>query len=158
MSENNPKIANINKISVVEPDIKQKKASQKNETCFDDILANQIKKSSNDTGFKETALLPEIKSSYKAQQLDIELNQTQFTEKLAASLNLLETYASWLQDPDKTLKQAYDLLEQLSDKTKILAQDFKENTTSKDDLKHILTQLTTIVEVEHIKFNRGDYL
>ncbi|RLB99146.1 MAG: hypothetical protein DRH34_13050, partial [Deltaproteobacteria bacterium] len=81
MNEINPKITNINKISSVEPDIKQKKSSQQGDTSFNDILTNQINKSSNDTGFKENTSLGEIKASFAAQRLTLELNQTQFTQK-----------------------------------------------------------------------------
>ncbi|MCD4722295.1 MAG: hypothetical protein K8S13_20915 [Desulfobacula sp.] len=158
MNEINPKIANINKISSIEPSIKQKELSQKNKDSFDKILTNQIKKGSNNTVFKETASLPEIEGSLKAQQLNFELNQTQFVQKLTVSLDLLETYASWLQDPDKTLKKAYNILEQASSQIKTLAQEFENNATSNDDLKNILTQLMATIEVEQIKFNRGDYL
>ena len=157
MNEINPKTANINKISSVEPDIKQKKSSQKRNGSFDDILANQIKKGSSNTALKKTAPLREIEAPFKTQQLNLEFNQIEVYKKLAASLTLLETYASLLQDPDKTLKQAYNILEQVSDETKTLAQEFEENMIPGNDLKDILTQLMTTVKVEQIKFNRGDY-
>ena len=158
MNEINPKITNINKISSVEPDIKQKKSSQQGDTSFNDILTNQINKSSNDTGFKENTSLGEIKASFAAQRLTLELNQTQFTQKLETSLDLLDTYAALLQDPDKTLKQAHGLLEQIIDQTKALDREAKENPDFSHDLKDILTQLLTTAQVEQIKFNRGDYL
>jgi len=158
MNEFNPKITNTNKISSVEPDIKQKKSPQQGDTSFNGILANQINKSSNDTGSKGNTSLGEIKASFAAQRLTLELNQTQFTRKLESSLNLLETYASWLQDPDKTLKQAYGLLEQLLNQTKTLDREFKQDSDLNHDLKDILTQLLATAQVEQIKLNRGDYL
>lgn len=158
MNEFNPKITNINKISSAEPDSKQKKSSQQGDTSFNGILTNQINKSSTDTGFKENTSLGEVKASFAAQRLTLELNQTQFTQKLESSLNLLETYASWLQDPDKSLKQAYGLLEQILDQTKTLDRECKEDPDFNHDLKNILTQLLTTAQIEQIKFNRGDYL
>ena len=157
MNEINPKITNINKISPLEPDIKQKKSSQKGDTSFGDIFTNQINKSSNDIVFKENASLGEIKAPFPAQRLNLELNQTQFTHKLTTSLDLLETYAAFLQDPDKTLKEAYSLLEQILDQTKALDQESREDPDFSHDLKNILTQLLTTAKVEQIKFNRGDY-
>ena len=73
-------------------------------------------------------------------------------------MDLLDTYAALLQDPDKTLKQAHGLLEQIIDQTKALDREAKENPDFSHDLKNILTQLLTTAQVEQIKFNRGDYL
>ena len=124
---------------------------------FNGILTNQIEKSCNNNILEENSTLPEIQGSFKAQQLNLSLDQTQFTQKLEASLDLFETYASWLGDPGKTLKQTHGLLEQVLSRTKTLALDFKEDGTSNTDLKQILNQLMTTAEVEQIKFNRGDY-
>jgi hypothetical protein len=158
MNEINPKMVNIKTISSVEPDINQNKSLQKGDGAFGQILIDQIKKDHKDTVLEKTAPLAEIEGTFKAQQLNLEFNQSQFTQKMNASLNLLEAYASLLQDPDKTLKQAYDLLERVSTQTRALAREFKDDKTSSNDLKQILTHLMTVVEVEQIKFSRGDYL
>lgn len=157
MNEINPKTANINKISPVAPRIIQNKSFQKPNGLFNELLTSQIEKSCNYSTLKETATLPEIQGSFKAQQLDLSLDQTQLTQKLEDSLDLFETYASWLGDPGKTLKQTHGLLEQVLSRTKTLALDFKEHGTPNTDLQRILTQLMTTAQVEQIKFNRGDY-
>ena len=169
MNDINPKITDFNKISkakLVKPDIKPDKSLQKKDGSFNEILTKQIgtdnnKTDLNKTGLNKTPALPEINGSFKAQNLDTDIklkpDQADFTKKLDSSLNLLEKYASWLQDPDKTLKQAWSLLEQLTDQTKTMTKEVKDDTNFTNDLKNILNQLTTIVEVEQIKFNRGDY-
>ncbi len=157
MNEINPKTANINKISSVAPRIIQNKSFQKPDGLFHELLTSQIEKSCNDGTLKETSTLSEIQGSFKAQQLDLPVDQTQLTQKLEDSLDLFETYTSWLGDPGKTLKQTHGLLEQVLSRTKTLALDFKEQGSSNTDLKQILTQLMTTAEVERIKFNRGDY-
>ncbi len=167
MNEINPKTDDINKISrfksvkSIKPEINPDKALQKNYGVFNEILTQQIGKSDNKAEFNKTSTLPEIDGLFKAQGLDtdikLEPDQTHFTKKLESSLSLLETYASWLQDPDKTLKQAWSLLEELTDQTKTMQKQVKEDSGFTNDLKNILNELMTIVEVEQIKFNRGDY-
>lgn len=103
---------------------------------FRDILTNQIGKNLDNKVVKQPSQLPEIESTFRAAQLNLSLDKVQFTEKLNSSLGLLERYASWLGDPDKTLKQAGGLLEQLLAQTKPLTDEFNENTTTPDNLKH----------------------
>lgn len=157
MNEIDPYLTNINKISPVEPESKQNKPLQKGDGSFDEILADQIDKDKRDKILKQSKTLPEIEDSFRTKRINLALNKTQSSQKLAAALNLLETYAAWLGDSNKTLKQAYNLLEQVSAQTKTIAQDFKEDTTTATDLKQILSHLVTTIEVEQIKFNRGDY-
>jgi len=157
MNKINPETANINKISSTEPDIKLKKPSQKGDTSFNDILTDQLEKSSKEHGLKESSL-GEITAPFNVQHLNLEPNQTQFTQNLESALNLMETYASWLQDPDKTLKQSHGLLEQILDQTNIMEQESKDSLNLNPDLKNIFTQLTAMVNVEQVKINRGDYL
>jgi len=164
MNEINPKIPNIAKIAAIDPDIKSNKSHSKGEGSFGNILTEQIGKNSDtDSLINSPPKLPEIESTFRAAQLNFSLDKAQFTEKLNSSLGLLERYASWLGNPDKTLKQAGGLLEQLLTQTKTLTDEFNKSTISNgsvkhDDLKQILNQLTTTAQVEQIKLNRGDYL
>ncbi|CCK80282.1 hypothetical protein [Desulfobacula toluolica] len=157
MNEINPKTASINKISSVVPRIVQKNSFQKPGGLFNELLTSQLEKNGKESTLKEVTTLPEIQGSFKAQQLDFSPDQTQLTQKLEDSLDLFETYASWLGDPEKTLKQTHGLLEQVLSSTKALALDVKEHGTSSTDLNQILTQLMTTAQVEQIKLNRGDY-
>lgn len=156
MNEIDPKTARINKISSLETDKKPSKPVQKGDGSFDQLLADQIQTKNKETAFKQAAVLPEIEGAFKARELDLLQSQPQLVQKLAACLNLLETYADCLQNPEKSLKQAHAILEQASAQTKNLTKEFKETSTNKD-LGHILAGLATTIEVEQIKFNRGDY-
>jgi hypothetical protein len=161
MSEINSKAGNIDNISLIDPDIKSKISQQKGDGSFDKILTNQINKSSKGDESIRGGKLQEIDGTFIAQKINLALDKTQFTNKLDSSLNMLELYATMLQDPDKTLKDAWSMLEQLITDTNSLEQEFKENSLPNselnDDLKSILTRLVATVEVENIKFNRGDY-
>ena len=163
MNEINPKIPNIGKIAAIDPAIKSNKSLTKGDGTFGDILTEQIEKNIDDKALSKSSKLPEIESTFRASQLNLSLDEPQFANKLNSSLGLLERYASWLGDPDKTLKQAGGLLEQLLVQTKTLTDEFNESTNSPNNLKYgnlkqILTQLTTTAQVEQIKLNRGDYL
>lgn len=157
MNEINPKTENIHPLSPIDPDIKQKKSSQTGKRAFDTILADQTNTDSTDTEVKQAASLGEIDASVKASRLNLEVDKTLFTRKLQTVMDSLDTYAAWLQDPDKTLKQTYDILEQIIDQTTVLDRKIKDDSNFNSELKQILTQLMTTAQVEQIKFNRGDY-
>ena len=84
------------------------------------------------------------------------------SQKLNDSLDLFERYAAFLGDPDKSLKQAYEILEQILSQAQTMTEKIDQQPESKTDqisgLKNILTQLMTTVRVEQIKFDRGDFL
>jgi len=157
MNEINSNSGNIDKISGIKPDINLKKSQLKGDGSFNKILSDQMDQADKNPALSQATSLLEIQGSFNAQKINFELDKTQFTKKLDSSLNMLELYATMLQDPDKTLKQAWNLLEQLTNETKTLELEFKNNKFANLDLKNILTQLLTTVEVENIKFNRGDY-
>ncbi len=161
MSEFDPKIPNINKISTATPAVTQNSEKQKssfqNPIDFNDILSKTIEHDLKSDLIKGGTGLPEIDAAFTAKKINLALDQTQLPEKLESSISLLERYASWLGDPEKTLKQAYGLLEQLSSQTKDLKNEFKDKDSTNPDLTRIITELLTTVEIEQIKFNRGDY-
>ncbi len=166
MSEFDPNIPNTNKISTVKPvgkptvtqDSEKQNSSIRNTTAFDDILLKTIEHELKNDLVKGGSGLPEIDAAFTAKKINLALDQTQLPEKLESSISLLERYASWLGDPEKTLKQAYGLLEQLSKQTRNLEAEFKDKDAIDPDLNQIITQLLTTVQVEQIKFDRGDYI
>ncbi|MCP4295961.1 MAG: hypothetical protein GY786_10170, partial [Proteobacteria bacterium] len=133
-------------------------SSIRNTTAFDDILLKTIEHELKNDLVKGVSGLPEIDAAFTAKKINLALDQTQLPEKLESSISLLERYASWLGDPEKTLKQAYGLLEQLSKQTRNLEAEFKDKDSIDPDLNQIITQLLTTVQVEQIKFDRGDYI
>lgn len=78
------------------------------------------------------------------------------TEKITSSIDMLETYAALLADPEIPLKQIHGLLERLEGNTRELDQALESDTPQ--DLKQVIAHLSSLVRVEQIKFNRGDYL
>ena len=129
---------------------------------FGKILSEQMGSLSGEADLTPTSQgLPELEGAYKA--LTIHLPDqgnpqgNPIAEKISASIDLLDTYASMLSNPEKTLKQAHKLLEDLSENNRHLREELDQSPTSDPQLDKILTHLTTLVEVEQIKINRGDY-
>ncbi|MCF6247928.1 MAG: hypothetical protein L3J69_11260 [Desulfobacula sp.] len=165
MSEIDPKFIKIQQTLSQDSKIKSAKPDTLGKDEFVRVLNEQFEKSDKISDAKVTQGLPELQGSFRAQTLNLELDRTQFTQKLEASLSLLESYAAWLDDPEKSLKQAHGLLEQMLNQTKVLEQEFlsfdsslESNDNSHPDLAQILSQLKTTLQVEQIKFDRGDYL
>ena len=75
---------------------------------------------------------------------------------LASALDRLDTYAQTLADPDKTLREAAEILDTLSGEIADLQS--RMGDSSDPDLNGILSHLSTLVAVERVKMDRGDYL
>jgi len=129
---------------------------------FGKILSEQIGSLSGEADLTPTSQgLPELAGAYKAQTISLP-NQAPpqanpIAEKISASIEILDTYASMLSNPDNTLKQAHKLLEDLSEGNRHLREELDQSPTTDPQLEKILTHLTTLVKVEQIKIDRGDY-
>jgi hypothetical protein len=129
---------------------------------FGKILSEQIGSLSGEADLTPTSQgLPELEGAYKAQTINLpdQANPqgNPITEKINASIDLLDTYASMLSNPENTLKQAHRLLEDLSETNHLLQKELDQSPTTDPQLEKILTHLTTLVKVEQIKIDRGDY-
>jgi hypothetical protein len=159
MSEFNPKIGNIGRTTPIESGTKQNKALQKGSDLFNQILTDQVEKNNGTMPTDKAPSLPEIGGTFRAQNINFppSPDTNMLSKKLEASLSMLDRYASWLGDPDKSAKESHNLLEQAISQTKAMGNDFKNDISSSDDLKQIFNQLMTTLEVEQVKFDRGDY-
>lgn len=72
-------------------------------------------------------------------------------------IDLLESYAGDLGDPDKTLKDIEPKLEALKESAEKLME--KVGRVSQDNpVRKIATESAMAANIEYIKFNRGDYV
>lgn len=129
---------------------------------FGKILSEQMSSLSGEADLTPPSQgLPELQGAYKALTVNLPEQGTPqenpIAEKISASIDLLDTYASMLSNPDNTLKQAHKLLEDLSEKNRHLREELNQSSTSDPKLDQILNHLATLIEVEQIKINRGDY-
>ncbi len=151
------KTGNIDKAAVVNGDKKQNRPAGKGSGSFDHILEGQVKQATENTASKPLETLPEIQSPVKIPLLSPSFDTAQYAKRVEASLDLLEAYAATLDTPDKTLKQANDILEKILKQTQNLVVDFEKSSPQDPELSNILNHLISTVETERIKFDRGDY-
>ncbi len=123
---------------------------------FSRILSHHLEPETSSAPLPSSGL-PELDGTYAASLTRVSLAHTGVADQISESIDLLENYAQSLADPGATLKQAFDLLEQIGSQTREINRDMN-NTQNKDPrLKEIITHLSTLVALEKIKINRGDY-
>ncbi len=125
---------------------------------FSKILSEQLE----DTGTSgltdgDNLGLPELGATFNAQLAGLSQDQSRLPDLISDSIDLLENYADLLSDPEKTLRQAYGLLEQIQLQTLGIDQELTQGEDSNPMLKGILDHLSTVIELEKIKIDRGDY-
>lgn len=147
----------LNQVSTTPPGTRTEKSRQSSNGGFNEILIDQMKTADSPSSSDISPTLPEIDGQIQAEKIRFDLHKSQPVPQLDGMLNLLDQYAKILQDPDKPLKQAWQILEQLTRDTQSLDDQFKKDTLIDNDLKGIVDHLLTTVELEQIKFRRGDY-
>lgn len=125
---------------------------------FHELLAERIRVDTQTENSGRPQALPELQGRFDIGTLDLQLKERRMAEDMGKSLDLLETYAACLGNPDKTLKQAHELLRKVAAKTDGLAAAYEADPSLDGHLGKILSQLRTTVEIEKIKFSRGDYV
>ena len=158
MSEINPNSIKIQPSDGTPGDKRTVKKPAPGQGEFRHLLDQQLNSTQESPAESQGTSLPELAGTLKAHQLSRSLDTGLFTRKMEDSLNLLETYAAWLSDPDKSLRQARGILDALIDSTRTLENEFASLATADPERARLLAQLQTTIQVEEIKFNRGDYL
>ncbi|WP_022668345.1 hypothetical protein [Desulfospira joergensenii] len=137
---------------------------------FSAILSERLKpaQSSNDmgrTGSDPASGLPELEGSFPVRALENpsgpdNRDRAYFIDTIEEFINGLDTYASWLSDPEKSLKQAQDLIQTMREGLRDLTLKLDQNSEDGNapDLAGMITRLNAILETEQIKIDRGDYL
>jgi|GEM_PF-1849441 len=160
MTQITPKQDALTQIASLLKENKGVEADTGQTSIFSDILAERLGESlsQTDEGIDASGGLPEIEATNYTANLS-QISNTSFADlaqDITKALDQLDTYAQWLADPEKTLRQADTLLGQINDGV----QDLLARAESESDngLQDILTHLSTLVTVEKIKMDRGDYV
>lgn len=125
---------------------------------FSKILSDHLADDQNLSTESETGL-SELGATYAAQLAQASLaNSSLIPEQISQTIDLLEQYANHLSNPQSSLKQAYNILGQVSLQANDITSSLEEESDVFSPLKEVLVHLSTLVEVEKIKLNRGDYL
>lgn len=166
MKEITPKPEQIQKISQIGADSGKTRVSTEQteqHPSFEKILGREMQHTAAKTAGSDAAGgLPELEAVFPSQFPDTGFDRAGFTRKLGNSIDDLDLYAAWLSDSDKSLKQAWELLQNLSAQTRDLKAELDTASESGQsprdrELADILNQLITTIRVEEIKLNRGDY-
>lgn len=151
----------VHPISRKTPSLNKEKSFPGQNEAFGRILSEQLNPFLGTDSPSLSEGLPELEGTYSAATLAPPDNDNKLGnkiyEKITTSLDLLDSYASILSNPEKTLKQAHKLLEDLSEQTNQLLEEVDQSPKTDESLKKIITQLSAMVQVEQIKINRGDY-
>ncbi|MFO7749985.1 MAG: hypothetical protein R6V54_07810 [Desulfobacteraceae bacterium] len=84
-------------------------------------------------------------------------SQESVPERIGIALDLLDQYSKKLQDPSTSLKELYPVLEEIGERTDVLAEEMTAAAPGDGELKETLDQVITMVKVEQAKMERGDY-
>ncbi len=156
MTEINP---NIEKITRLDPALENNKGQKEGDKGFNQILTDKLASKDVDQSIIQTSSsLPEIDAVYKTGLMEGDFDTSLITGKIAASLDQLDTYSAWLNNPDRSLKQIWSLLQEVIENTQNIEDELKANSDTDKDLTDIVTQILTTANVEQIKIQRGDYL
>ncbi|MBW2368995.1 MAG: hypothetical protein JRH15_14030 [Deltaproteobacteria bacterium] len=77
------------------------------------------------------------------------------TDRLLA---LLETYATDLENPNKTLRDLAPMAAQIKEAAGLVMAAAQRQATPDDELNRIATNAAFTANIEYVKFQRGDYI
>ena len=118
------------------------------------------------SGPDESSGLPELQGAFRTLETQstgqdsTDQDRSYFVQKLEGFISDLDTYASWLSDPGKSLKAVQELLQKMREEVQTLAGELNQDARNfpDQDLTGMVDSLGAILETEQIKMDRGDYL
>lgn len=152
------KTGHLSKLDLIKEIQKKNISVPRGDHTFGQILSEQIGKTLSTEEQKQPSGLSELQSPLSLAFTDTFFDPQKYAGKLETSLDLLESYAALLNNPEKTLKQASELLDQVLDQIQGLEKELKSANAPDSDISQILNQILTTASLEKIKLDRGDYL
>ncbi len=123
---------------------------------FQDSLENAlVQKSTGSTQNGQTAALVEPQSLGNP---PISSSPSEIASRTDSLLDLLDSYADGLENPDTTLKDLSSLVDRIRDDAQLLMTTADNDTSAGSQLKDIAAQTALTANIEYFKFQRGDYL
>ncbi|WDP88754.1 MAG: hypothetical protein HUN04_02985 [Desulfobacter sp.] len=124
---------------------------------FSKILSDHLA-SEQTPASTETGGLPELDATYASKIAGLARTDTALmSQRVSGAIDLLDQYAGCLADPESTLKHAFSLLEEISDRATDINKELNAAENKDSRIKEIMAHLDTVVALEKIKINRGDY-
>jgi len=124
---------------------------------FSQILGNHRDAMSRKETVEGSGSLSEIQAPVPVGLAGLDTAGT-VSARIEAALALLDSYAQGLADPGTTLKQSRGLLDELLDQARSLDELLGSSQSTEPEAQDIIRQLQTLIQVETVKFDRGDYL
>lgn len=151
-------MTNINPIHDTPPafGVSNAKPLKTGETDAFGIALNKALDKPRETETKGTSAsaLTEITSK----ELNIVSTSDIVSGKTSALLEMLDDYASKLDDPNVSLKNIAPVLEEINTEAGALLKDTQLLAETDSALKKVATQTVVTAQTEYLKFQRGDYL
>lgn len=122
--------------------------------AFDSVLSSALEKTEAGEGETEAMGLEEI----SAPAFDLMPLSTTVTDKTDKLLDMLNSYAQQLENPQISLRNIEPVLEEINAEAGALLEDAKFLGEDDSSLKEIATQTAVTARTEYVKFQRGDYL
>ncbi|WP_300462277.1 hypothetical protein [Desulfobacula sp.] len=101
---------------------------------------------------------PHALGEITAKGLNILTSSDVVSGKTGKLLELLDSYASQLENPTISLKRIAPVLEKIKDDAGTLLKETERLTDADTNLKKIAARTIVTAQTEYVKFQRGDYL
>lgn len=122
---------------------------------FDNILRKAMDKPDANGNVQRASRLSEPRS---VQSLGKPALQTGYLKKTSRVIDLMDTYANSLSNPQKTLKDIEPELMKFLEEAQSLHEDYLSAGKTNTELKNIMEDLLRAARLEGVRFQRGDYL
>ncbi len=122
---------------------------------FGKVLKEALEKPGLNSGVQQSDRLPE---PHPVQSFGNSNSESTYIDKTSKVINLMDSYARFLSNPRKTLKEIEPELMTFVDEARDLHKEYVNSGNVDSGLKNILEDLLRAARLESARFNRGDYL
>lgn len=145
-----------------EQQLRRKQSETAATSKFGDLLAKEMDKASGASAQVPVARLgTDLRYNPQSSESSMGAVPTEgrIMENMDALLDQWEMYAQRLEEPAKrtNLREAYSVLEQISQAVSELKQDVPKLAANNPSLESMVNELEIMTVTETFKFNRGDY-
>lgn len=123
---------------------------------FSDMLQKTLEPSPSTSETQKTASLSEPRALHSA-GLHVS-SSDDLVERTSRAIDLLDAYSRALSSPNKTLRDIEPALNAFIDETTSLYEENVEGGNDAQELHQVMEDLIRTARLEHIRFQRGDYL
>lgn len=150
------KITRPEELLKLPPQINTVKSTQAEASEFAKILDKAVQPGSNPTTSVDTP--HRLAEPQPISMPATSSGQPSILSKTQEVIDLMESYANCLSDPQKSLKDIEPALNRFVNEAEQVHEQFTQNEKASGELTKILDDLRRAARLEQIRFQRGDYL